>query len=227
MTNRKLIYGALSYGALAAVAMLGTTACVVRSNVRPPRARVTVRANTPPPPSANVTIQASTPTMGSGVTVVEARCAQGAQEACNGLDDNCNGIIDEGCGYASGNIQITLGWATGADLDMYVTDPQGASINYSATQSPSGGHLDHDARGACASYQPGAYNTENVYWDQAQPPQGNYAVEVHYWDGGGCSTRAGLTQFTLSVAVGGQIVNTYQYSVSPGQRIPVVNFQVP
>lgn len=226
MMNRKLIYGALSYGAIATVAMLGTTACVVRSNVRPPRARVTVRANVPPPPTANVTIQASTPQMGSGVTVVEATCAQGAQEACNGLDDNCNGIIDEGCGYQSGNIQITLGWATGADLDMYVTDPSGTSINYASAQAPSGGHLDHDARGNCASYQQGSYNTENVYWNQDQPPSGPYAVEVHYWDGGGCSTRAGQTQFTVSVAVGGQILGTWQNALMPGQRLPMVNFQI-
>jgi hypothetical protein len=24
-------------------------------------------------------------------------CYQGAQEVCNGCDDNCNGVIDEGC----------------------------------------------------------------------------------------------------------------------------------
>ena len=24
-------------------------------------------------------------------------CVQGAQETCNGCDDNCNGVIDEGC----------------------------------------------------------------------------------------------------------------------------------
>ncbi|MBK6529762.1 MAG: putative metal-binding motif-containing protein [Deltaproteobacteria bacterium] len=25
------------------------------------------------------------------------QCIQGAGEACNGCDDNCNGVVDEGC----------------------------------------------------------------------------------------------------------------------------------
>jgi hypothetical protein len=25
------------------------------------------------------------------------QCVQGAGEACNGCDDNCNGVVDEGC----------------------------------------------------------------------------------------------------------------------------------
>lgn len=32
-------------------------------------------------------------------------CAQGAQEVCNGCDDNCNGIVDEGCG--GGGVAVT------------------------------------------------------------------------------------------------------------------------
>ncbi|MEM7609708.1 MAG: MopE-related protein, partial [Myxococcota bacterium] len=196
MTQARLFYGTLTYGALTVCALVFNSACVVRTNARPPRARVTVQANTPPPPQPNATVvvQAQTPQAASGVTVVEATCQQGAQEVCNGLDDNCDGIIDEGCGYQSGNIQITLGWNTGADLDMYVTDPTGFEIYYGASQSPSGGRLDHDARGACdrSTFQPGGYSTENVYWDQQNPPNGSYGVDVNYWNGD-CSTRNGMT----------------------------------
>lgn len=205
--------------------------CVVRTNarVRRPRphanATVTVRTNNPPPPTATVTVQASQPTLATGVTVVEASCTQGAQEVCNGLDDNCNGQIDEGCGYSSGNIQITLAWSGGADLDMYVRDPAGETISYQHTVSQqTGGNLDQDARGACNPNQPN--NTiENVYWGD-NPPQGDYAVEVHYWDGSACSTSAGPTQMTLSISVGGRVLGAYNYVINAGDRIPIASFRI-
>jgi len=216
-------------GVLLGAAMVFASGCLVRTT-RPPTARATVRVrtNNPPPPQTNttVTVQASSPQPAQGVTVVEASCVQGAQETCNGLDDNCNGQIDEGCGYSSGNIQITLAWNTGADLDMYVTDPQGETISYSHTRTQSGGHLDHDARGSCNPNQANN-NIENVYWDQQNPPQGVYRVEVDYWSGSGCSTNSGPTMLTLSVAVGGQIIGAYNYQLNPNSgRVPITQFQI-
>ena len=212
------------------LSMLVASGCVVRTNARPARATVRVRANAPtppPPPSGNatVTVQASSPQVASGVTVVEASRTQGAQEVCNGLDDNCNGQIDEGCGYQSGNIQITLAWNSGADLDLYVRDPGGETLSYSHTRASSGGHLDQDARGQCNPNQ--ANNTiENVYWDQQNPPNGVYNVQVHYWAGSSCSTSSGPTNMTLSIAVGGQILGSYSYVINPDQRIDIASFQI-
>ncbi len=218
-----------SFGTLLTVSLLamGLSGCIVRTQARIPRphARVTVRASAPPPPpaTATVTVQAAQPTVASGVTVVEATCTQGAQEVCNGLDDNCNGQIDEGCGYSSGNIQITLAWQGGADLDMYVTDPAGETISYSHRRSASGGHLDQDARGQCNASQ--ANNTiENVYWNQPNPPRGTYNVQVHYWAGSSCSTSAGPTPLTLSIAVGGRVLGAYNYVINPDQRIDIASF---
>ncbi|MEM9071755.1 MAG: MopE-related protein [Myxococcota bacterium] len=206
---------------------IGLAGCIVRT--QPPRARATVRvrATAPPPPPANatVTVQASSPTVASGVTVVEASCTQGAQEVCNGLDDNCNGQIDEGCGYSSGNIQITLAWQGGADLDMYVTDPGQETISYSHRTSASGGNLDQDARGQCNASQPN--NTiENVFWDQQNPPPGDYGVQVHYWAGSACSTNAGPTAMTLSISVGGRVLGAYNYVINPDQRIDIASFRI-
>ncbi len=191
------------------------------------------RATRPPPPTVYVDAQAGgqaqatynvQPQVATGVTVVEATCTPGAQEACDGLDNNCNGAIDEGCGYSTGQVQITLAWNTGADIDLYVTDPWNETINYSSRNSQSGGHLDIDARGACNS---GQYQTvENVYWDTNQPPPGVYKVEVHYWAGSNCSTSAGPTPITLSISVGGQVIGAYNYVLNANDRVAVATFQI-
>jgi hypothetical protein len=212
------------------LALIATSGCYVRPAGPPPaRARVSVSGSTQaaPPPSSNNTVRvsASSPTTASGVTVVEATCTQGAAEVCNGLDDNCNGQIDEGCGFQSGDIQITLAWPTMADLDLYVRDPNNEQIYYGDDRSSSGGHLDQDARGGCANDQAES-NLENVYWNQQNPPDGAYQVTVQYWDGARCSTDAGPTTFTLSIAVGGQIIGAYNYTIAPGQQVDVATFQI-
>ena len=102
-----------------------------------------------------------------------------------------------------------------------MTDPSGATIYYAQPRSGSGGHLDHDARGACRPNQQN--NTiENVYWDMAQPPAGTYQVDLHYW--GECNSGAGATGTTLSIAVGGQLVGSYNYTLSPNERVTVASF---
>ena len=225
MISKKL----LIQGSIGLVALLGAAGCRVRAHgyvEPPPPVEVRAEVHSPPPPPAHGTVhvQVAQPTVEAGVTVIEASCTQGAQEVCNGLDDNCNGQIDEGCGYSSGNIQITLAWNSGADIDMYVTDPAGETISYSHTQAASGGHLDHDARGNCRQGQQN--NTiENVYWDSPQPPSGTYQVALHYW--GECNSNAGPTNTTLSIAVGGQIIGAYNYTLAPNQRVTIAQFNIP
>lgn len=175
----------------------------------------------PPPAGASVSVWIGAG--GVGITALAQYCDPGQPEVCNGLDDNCNGVIDEGCGFSSGHIQITLAWATGADLDLYVTDPMGFVISYQNRRSPSGGHLDQDARGACVRSHSGA-TIENVYWNTPQPARGTYQVEVHYW--GDCGV-AGVTEATLSIAVGGQIIGAYTVVLHPQQRQAVANFNMP
>lgn len=223
MTSRKLVIQSV----LIAAAMISSAGCRVRAHgyvEPPPPVTVQAEVHTPPPPQGQVLVQVAEPQLEAGVTVIETSCTQGAQEACNGLDDNCDGQIDEGCGYSSGNIQITLAWNSGADIDMYVTDPSGESISYSHTQAASGGHLDHDARGNCRPTQ--SNNTiENVYWESPNPPSGTYQVALHYW--GECNSNAGPTTVTLSISVGGRIIGAYNYTLAPNQRVTIATFNIP
>ncbi|MBW2463744.1 MAG: DUF2135 domain-containing protein, partial [Deltaproteobacteria bacterium] len=214
-----------------AAALLAAWGCHYRGRATihtppPPQAQAsgTVQQGTPTQQQGAVVVQAQAPQTAQGVTVIETSCTQGAAEVCNnGIDDNCNGQIDEGCGYSSGNIQITLAWEGGADIDLYVTDPAGEVVSYRNTQVASGGHLDHDGRGACRANDQG--NTvENVYWASPNPPAGNYQVELHYY--GECNSNAGPTTATVSVSVGGQIIGAYNYVLAPEQRVTLLTFPI-
>ena len=80
----------------ATVVMAGALAlggCVVRARAQPvyvqPRRVVVGATYVQPQPVYQAQPVYQQPVCG--------QCIQGAGEACNGCDDNCNGVVDEGC----------------------------------------------------------------------------------------------------------------------------------
>ncbi len=158
-----------------------------------------------------------------------------AAEVCaNGLDDNCNGMVDEGCPPPSttcptgqprcggvccaageacaanicvgnGQLRFTLTWDVMADLDLHVVPPCGTEIYYGRLSS-CGGTLDRDSCPALRATD-GAdrcNGPENIFWPSA-PASGTYLVCVNPWQMNSGSTA----RWTLNVYRGTMLIRTF------------------
>ena len=175
----------------------------------------------PPPPTIVGTLN---PVVVGTAQTYTASCNPNAPEVLNGIDDNCNGMVDEGY-VGTGTLQFALSWSTTADLDLHVYDPNGFEIDYEdgKRMSPSGGQLDRDDRGACYTEEDPIVtdNSENVFW-AGNPPGGHYSVHVQNYDA--CNTP-GPTTFVLTVLMGGE-AQAFQATVQPGDDTEVISFDL-
>lgn len=99
----------------------------------------------------------------------------------------------------TGDIQVTLRWATADDLDLGVTDPSNDTVTYFNTSVPSGGQLDVDANAGCSGTTQSPI--ENIFWPPSQAPQGNYSISVNLFSR--CGTQ-GPVSFEITLLVQGQ-----------------------
>ena len=106
---------------------------------------------------------------------VESTCTPTGVERCfDALDDNCNGIIDEGCGLQTGILQFTIAWSEGADVDLRVTGPDGVAAK-AGEANDSGLVKDRDCKGTVDCH---GQNVENVFLAEGWPRRGRYVVVV-------------------------------------------------
>jgi hypothetical protein len=121
----------------------------------------------------------------------------------------------------SGDVQVTLLWADGNDLDLHVIDPSGAEIYFSNPKSPSGGTLDHDDTAGCSTT---GTHVENVFWPAGGAPPGRYQLFVKNYTSCGAPSR-----YSVTAAVKGRTVVSVTGTVgeNEGDQSPVSEFSVP
>lgn len=112
-----------------------------------------------------------------------------------------------------GDIQVNLTWSTLGDVDLWVTDPNGETINWGSTTSSSGGYLDQD--------NTEGYGPENVFWAADLAPAGTYQVTVDYYSG------SGPTTYAVMIILGDVVQNNgqpYTGTINPDENIVVTEF---
>ncbi|NEQ98468.1 MAG: hypothetical protein F6K30_17405 [Cyanothece sp. SIO2G6] len=77
----------------------------------------------------------------------------------------------------TGDVQVTLRWATIDDLDLAVTGPDGVTVFWeNPGVSGLGGQLDQDDNSECLTLTNSP--VENIFWPVGAAPNGEYFVEV-------------------------------------------------
>lgn len=120
-----------------------------------------------------------------------------------------------------GDIEVSLFWSTGADLQLLVRDPIGESVFDDNPFSVSGGILQLAGNVNCVPAASGA-PVSYIYWPPGRMRPGTYEVEVWYQNTCDDTLPA---DFTLLVEVGGVVVADARQFPLPGQRY-VTNFTI-
>ncbi len=109
--------------------------------------------------------------------VARQACAPSGPELCfNATDDNCNGIIDEGCGLRTGLVQFAIAWDEAkSDVDLRVFDPSGELVEV-GRPARSGLVKERDCPGRNNDCH--GQNLENVYLSDGDPLRGEYRVRI-------------------------------------------------
>ncbi len=169
-----------------------------------------------PPPKAPVSVKTVVADDGSKLDMA---CAPTGPERCfDAWDDNCNGVIDEGCGLRTGVLQFTIAWDDpAADVDLSVTDPNG---DVATVRDPTAAGLLKDRD--CPRPECQGQNVENVFLTEGDPKPGLYRVMVRLDKLG---TEDPPVVVRLGMRVGQKTLRT-KVELSPGSAAESKTFDV-
>jgi tRNA (guanosine-2'-O-)-methyltransferase len=115
----------------------------------------------------------------TGLQLAEVCSPSGIELCFDALDNNCNGVIDEGCGLHTGILQFTIAWQEPKiDVDLRVTGPSGVEARL---EEPTEDGLIKD-RECPREEQCHGQNVENVFLAEGAPRHGRYRVAVSLQD---------------------------------------------
>jgi hypothetical protein len=141
-------------------------------------------------------------------------CLEPPEETTTTTEPDEETTTTEQVDLGTGDVQVTLEWASTADLDLAVTDPTGETIDFTNSgPSVTGGQLDVDQGSPCGS--DGDSGVENIFWPPGGAPAGAYVVEVNGFsvDTADCGGGA----YTLTIRIAGQADQVIQDSVGNGE----------
>lgn len=119
----------------------------------------------------------------SGEALPRSVITGGPERCADAVDDNGNGVADEGCGIPSGLIQFLVAWdEPGADVDLRVTDPNGELCEV-GRPTESGLVKERDCPGRNGECR--GKNYENVYLEGGELLRGKYRIRVRLESTGG------------------------------------------
>ncbi|HKQ69326.1 MAG TPA: hypothetical protein VJT73_08305 [Polyangiaceae bacterium] len=174
-----------------AIALFAFGAC--RAPLPPPKRTPPVAPKVPEGNSIDGSV------MGPGDVPITVACTPAGAELCfDATDNNCNGLIDEGCGLQTGPVQFVIAWSDAADVDLDVTEP-GGEVAKPGQRTKSG----FVKEGDCGRPESTCHgqNHENVYFDGDRAPPGEYKVEIALDKGE--DTRAPV-KVTFGARIGGK-----------------------
>jgi hypothetical protein len=157
----------------------------------------------PPPATAASPAAATLTALGpaEGATPVDIGCAAGAAERCEGVDNDCDGRIDEGACEGPVDAVATLAWVGPADLDLVLRAPDGTDV---ATAADAG----------C-----GDPPLERLTLTAEAPAPGTYALVARY--AAACDGEGPITA-SVSASLGGMGAGPVNADVEAGGEASLV-----